>query len=160
MSKTFGTNALGNALQQRMGENIGKLPRTLDYGEIQDDLSLLLNNFPHPIPPSDYMVCRSVIWGEVGDVLYKTQAVGEAYSGAHSHQEGGHSGHEEGDGTHSHSENQGEEHLHDVLIGEKMRRLQPGDRVLAARVGDDFCVIDLIFKATALSRDANNYEVI
>ncbi len=160
MTGNMGANALGNVLQARMGQNTNKTPKYLDYGTIQGDMSLLLNHFPHPIPQSDYMVCRSVMWGAVGDILYKTQAVGEENSGAHSHKEGGHSGHEGGDGTHTHSEKQGEEHVHDVLIGEKMRWLNPGDRVLVARVGDDFCVIDLIFPAITLGRsNSNSYEV-
>jgi len=42
------------------------------------------------------------------------------------------------------------EHQHHVLIPEKMRHLEPGDRVLVAWVGDDACVIDLILPATEI----------
>ncbi|MFI3253526.1 MAG: hypothetical protein R3Y63_04190 [Eubacteriales bacterium] len=143
-----GSNALARAFQQRIGEQ--KMAMAFDYGEIQENYSLLLNRFPHCIPKEDYMVCRSVTWGGVDDILYHTQVEGEENSGAHSHTEGLHGGHEGGDGGHSHEKNLGEEHLHDMLIGEKMRWLQPKDRVLVARVGDDFCVIDLIFPATVI----------
>ncbi len=156
-----GTNALARALQNQMGQNMGKQKRVLDYGEIQENMSLLLNHFPHPIPQEDYMVCRSVMLGDVDDILYRTQEIGEENSGSHEHMEGYHEGHEGEDGSHIHEAEMGEEHLHDVLIGEKMRWLQVGDRVLVARVGDDFCVIDLIFPATSVGREnADGYEVI
>lgn len=151
-----GTNALARAFQERMSKNTEKQPKTLDYGEIQHDLSLLLNHFPHAIPQSDYMVCRSVMLGAVGDILYKTQESGAENSGSHSHIGGSHGGHEGGDGGHTHSTGFGEEHLHDVLIGDKMRWLQTGDRVLVTRVGDDFCVIDLVFPATTIGRRSSD----
>ncbi len=67
------------------------------------------------------------------------------------------------DGEHGHVEKDNNimKHVHDVLIGEKMRQLQAGDRVLVVWIDSaDPCVVDLIFPATALERDANSYEMI
>lgn len=161
MNNQTGTNALARAMQNQMALNTGKQKRSLDFGEIQTDLSILLNHFQHPIPQSDYSVCRSVMLGAVGDVLYQTQEISAENSGAHSHSDGAHGGHEGGDGSHSHEPEQGEQHVHDVLIGEKMRWLVPGDRVLVAWVGsDEVCVIDLIFPASTIQRTTSNqYEL-
>lgn len=41
-------------------------------------------------------------------------------------------------------------HTHDVFTGENLRWLKPGDRVLVAWVGDDPCVVDLIFPASRI----------
>ncbi len=165
MSGLSGANALARTLQERLSlqSQIEKYP--LDYGEIQEDMSLLLNRFPLPIPQSDYMVCRSVMLGAVDDILYKTQEVGKDNSGRHVHYggtEGKHTGHVGGDGSHTHTDDAGEmEHVHDVLIGDKMRWLQAGDRVLVAWVTDeDACVIDLIFPATTVERElSDQYDI-
>lgn len=205
-----GMNKLAGVLQKRT-KQIADKPSVIDVGEIQEDLSLLCNKFPLPIPQSDYMVCRSVLLGAVDDILYRTQEVGKDNSGLHYHDlivTGNHSHttatpctgcnptqnlsgtteisgeedehshdfslscsgcttnktlqgttNETGDHTHL-EEGRKMEHVHDVLIGEKMRWLLPGDRVLVAWIdGSDPCVIDLILPATALDRDANNYEL-
>ncbi|MDR1703939.1 MAG: hypothetical protein LBS19_04550 [Clostridiales bacterium] len=39
---------------------------------------------------------------------------------------------------------------HDTYLPRKMYRIQPGDRVLVAWVGDDAEVIDIIMKATEM----------
>jgi hypothetical protein len=131
---------------------VGEKPPLTDYGTVQDDMSLMTNYFPKPIPQSDYMVCRSVTWGAVGSVFYRTQDTGEPNSGGHMHGSGGqHGGHAAGDGSHAHPADGAEmQHVHDVLVGPKYRWLRPGDRVLVAWVGDDPCVIDLVFPATVI----------
>lgn len=50
----------------------------LDFGEIQDDYSLKTNTFSIPIPVEDYHVCRQLTLGKTGDILAKTQAIGQA----------------------------------------------------------------------------------
>lgn len=124
MSKdNSGTNKLASVIQDRM-KQANESPLVLDFGTIGGDMSLKTNTFPLAIPQSDYMVCRSVALGKVDDVLYKTK------------------------------ENEPPPvlptHKHDMLIGEKMRWLKPGDRVLVAWVGDDPCVIDLILPAKTI----------
>jgi hypothetical protein len=132
-------------------------------------MSLLTNYFPRPIPQTDYMVCRSVTWGAIDAIFYKTQYTGKANSGSHKHGEHGqhphgtsgqHGGHLSGDGSHGHPDSEGAhthpaddgemQHVHDVLVGPKYRWLQPGDRVLVAWVGDDACVIDIVLPATVI----------
>lgn len=125
-----GANNLARTLQERIQMmNIG--PPVLDFGTIQGDMSLITNNFPLPIPQSDYMVCRAAALGAVNDVLYKTRGTEPRNNVDFS-------------GTPDTS------HFHDVLIGEKIRWLKPGDRVLVAWVGDDPCVVDLILPATTI----------
>ena len=52
-----GINRLARALDGRSKEH-GDKPALLDFGEIRKDRSLVTNEFPCPIPQSDYMVCR------------------------------------------------------------------------------------------------------
>jgi len=84
-----GINRLASVLQGRM-RTIGDKPQELDFGVIQEDMSLLMNRFPKPIPQKDYVVCG------------------------------------------------------------RARGINPGDRVLAAWVGDDVCVIDVILPGTTI----------
>lgn len=136
-----GIQKLANVLQQRT-QTIATVPTVVDVGEILEDFSLLTNKFPLPIPVTDYMVCRSVAFGKVGQVLYQTQEVGLEQSGGHGHlleEVEGH-GHEELE------EHLG--HVHDYLVGDKMRSLQAGDRVLVVWMDScDPCVVDLIVPA-------------
>lgn len=205
-----GVNKLAGVLQKRT-KVLSDKPSVIDVGEIQEDMSLLCNKFPLPIPQSDYMVCRSVVLGKVDDILYRTQEVRKDNSGLHYHDlkvNGNHShttstpcsgcnptqnlsgttesgGEEEvhshdfsiscsgcvtnknlsgttnETGDHTHTEDgRNMEHVHDMLIGEKMRQLQPKDRVLVVWIDSaDPCVVDLIYPATYLERDGNNYYI-
>jgi hypothetical protein len=102
------------------------------------------------------MVCRSVTWGAVDSIFYRTQAVGKANSGEHTHGENGeHDGHTTGDGAHTHPDDDNEmQHVHDVLVGDKYRSIKPGDRVLVIWVGtfpdSEPCVVDIIYPGTAV----------
>ncbi|MCL2087663.1 MAG: hypothetical protein FWH05_08750 [Oscillospiraceae bacterium] len=137
-----GVNRLARVLEGRAKKLVEK-PSDIDFGVIQNDMSLLLNKFPKPIPKDDYLVCRSVAQGAVDDVFCKTQNIGELNSGEHMHISS--------DDSHIHVKNENEmQHVHDVLIGNKQRWLQPGDRVLAVWVGDDVCVIDIFLSATVI----------
>ncbi|MCD8198389.1 MAG: hypothetical protein LUE24_14715 [Lachnospiraceae bacterium] len=143
----------------------------LDFGEIQDDYSLLTNTYPLPIPQSDYLVCRQLTLGDTGDILAKTQEIGAAVSGAHQHSVmdltcSSHGGSVTGTvGTSAvtaqdapvrpdapvsslGSDTTDGQHQHHVLIPEMMRWLKPGDRVLVAWVQHDAVVIDIIRPAT------------
>lgn len=144
MEGNFGVHKLATVLQQR-SKSIATVPTVVDVGEILEDFSLLTNKFPLPIPATDYMVCRSVAFGKVGEVLYQTQEVGLERSGGHGHpleEVEGH-GHEEV------GEHLG--HVHDYLLGDKMRSLVVGDRVLVVWIDScDPCVVDLICPASTL----------
>ncbi len=164
-----GINRLAEVLQNRM-RGISDKPQVLDFGVIQSDMSLLTNKFPVPIPQSDYMVCRQLTLGPTNDILAKTQDIGSPHSGSHIHKTIGltcssHGGTVSGtvgestgpapdppipsERTAGGDSSDGE-HQHHVLIPEKMRHLEPGDRVLVAWVGDDACVIDLVLPATEI----------
>lgn len=134
-----GVNMLARVLQKRM-QNTMQTPPVLDFGVIQGDYSLLTNQYPIPIPKTDYLVCRQLTLGKKDDVLTKTQVSGKPNDGKHSHPPCsalGSSGHiQNGD------------HIHDVLIPEKMRWLKPNDHVLVVWVGTDAVVVDIICPAS------------
>jgi len=203
MDSNRGVNKLANVLQERTQKQSNK-PPVLDFGTIQEDMSLLTNKFPLPIPYEDYVICRSVCydpliplsmtwwqdegwnkqtstptdwetgdpeqplnnksqpqewtrnkqpgkwlkrWGELinpstgnryWDEKHKTPPI----TGAdHIHNS---------KGEHSHTEDADGKHYHDVYLPRKMYRIQPGDRVLVAWVGDDACVVDIVMKATEM----------
>ena len=158
-----GMNKLARVLETRAKEH-GDKPPVLDFGTIQSDMSLLTNFFPLPIPQSDYVVCRSVQWGAAGDIFYRTQDSGKINSGEHGHEGGGHSHPLAGFETHIHvAEAEGERHVHDTIVGPKFRWLMPGDRVLVAWVGardadSEAVVIDIIYPATRIGRDADGHD--
>lgn len=52
-----GINMLARVMQERM-RKVSHTPDPVDFGEIQGDYSILANQFPVPIPQSDYFVCR------------------------------------------------------------------------------------------------------
>jgi len=157
MTGSEGINKLTEVLQGRM-HMMSEKPQVLDFGVIQGDMSLLTNKFPRPIPQSDYMVCRQVTLGPANNILAKTQDMGMPHSGSHIHKVGAIAGEPTGPAPDppipsersAGGDSSDGEHQHHVLIPEKMRHLEPGDRVLVAWVGDDACVIDLILPATEI----------
>jgi hypothetical protein len=157
-----GVNELLQAIDKRIRTLTDKSP-VLDFGEITSDMSLVTNYFPVPIPQRDYTVCRSVQWGAVNDVFYRTQDVENTNSGEHTHSDGGSHSHPlAGEATHTHIKGgEKEQHVHDVLIGPKFRWLVPGDRVLVAWVGvvdedRDAVVVDIICPASRIRQSFGN----
>lgn len=133
-----GFNLLARTLQKRT-QDVTDTPSPFDFGEIQEDFSLLLNTFPVPIPVTDYLVCRHLALGKSGSTMSQTIAG----QGTHGHgPSGGHSQYT-GDGVHSHPATEGA-HTHDIPLPASMESLKPGDRVLAVWVGNDAVVIDII----------------
>lgn len=161
-----GIHKLAEVLQNRV-HKLGDKAQVLDFGVVQQDMSLLTNKFPLPIPQSDYMVCRSVSWspaipmsmtwwaGEAPEVDgWEEENWGErAWQGGpedlHNPPVSGPHGHGR-KGEHDHFACPTGKHYHDVYLPDKMRWIQPGDRVLVAWVGDDACVVDLVFPATVI----------
>lgn len=138
-----GMSKLARVLNGRIQNNreaYGDL--VLDFGQIQSDYSLLTNTYPIPIPKADYLVCRQLTLGGTGSQLTATGT-----KGTHEHTGGTHEGHTSGDGSHTHD---GGGHSHTVTIPEKMRWLNPGDRVLVAWVQNDAIVVDIICSATEI----------
>lgn len=152
-----GINKLAGVLQGRM-HMVAAKPTVLDFGQIQGDMSLLTNRFPRPIPQVDYMVCRQLTLGPTNNILAKTQDIGLPHSGSHLHEVNGPVGQATGaapDPPIPSERSAGGDssdgmHQHHVLIPEKMRHIQPGDRVLVAWVGDDACVVDIVLPGTAV----------
>ena len=97
-----GANKLGRILQDRV-QKLGKKPPIIDFGTIQNDMSLKTDNFPVIIPQNDYMVCRSVA-GNYFLFLTTTENDGNhphGESGEHPHGASGQHPHGES-GTHPH----------------------------------------------------------
>ena len=137
-ANTEGYNMLARVMQERM-KMVSYTPETVDFGVIQSDYSLKLNQYPIPIPPEEYFVCRHLTLKKTGGTL--TTTIGG--DGLHNHGSSGtHGGHMGGDGSHTHT-NEGP-HIHKVIVPETMRGLEPGDTVIAVWVGADPVVIDLI----------------
>ena len=100
-----GTAALAKTLSDRMFESQKKNTKVMiDYGQIDSDNNLVMNNFPLKIPAKDYMVCRHL-----------TERIAHI-----------------------------DEHTY------KTRYLKPGDMVLAVRIGNEFCVVDVIAEGNKL----------
>ncbi len=78
-----GTGKLAAVLSDRMKRE-NESPLKLDFGEIQENGSLVTNTFPVPIPKGDYSVCR-----HVGGLSFQIDG-------------GNHAGHSGGNGSHSH----------------------------------------------------------
>ena len=64
-------NKLAGILQHRM-HDMNDNPPKLDFGTIQSNMSLTTNQFPQPIPQSDYMVCRQLTLGSMDTPLTST----------------------------------------------------------------------------------------
>ena len=67
-----GVNKLARVMQNRMWKTSAQ-PPSLELGVIQGDYSLLTNKYPNPITPTDYHVCRHLIYGDTAAVLTVTQ---------------------------------------------------------------------------------------
>lgn len=79
--KNDGINNLASVLDARMRGHSDK-PLVVDFGQIQQDGSLLTNTFPVPIPKSDYRICRQLSIGSTGDAFARvdtTEGNGWAY---------------------------------------------------------------------------------
>lgn len=119
-----GTAKLASVLSQRMKRE-NESPLILDFGEIQENYSLVTNTFPVPIPKGDYSVCRSLN----GYMLATSEASW--------------TGHLQID-MHVHNSPSGvQAHSHDVPLP----KLKPGDRILVAWVQSEAVVIDTIEKS-------------
>lgn len=163
-----GVNRLGRVLQSQIYKTM-QSPPVLDFGIIQEDYSLLTNSFPAAIPLDGYLVCRSVSYNPAKP-LTMTWWAGEAPSvqgwenedwSEAGWQGGGSDKHNPPDAIPSHGHGgKGEsaidcgKHYHDVYVPDKMRWIKPGDRVLVAWVGVDAVVVDLLYQAKEVIKNA------
>lgn len=114
--------ALASLLQQRTAQTVkrGTSNPALEFGTMDVNLNLVVDGLPSPL--TEYMLCRQLTFGSSTDVLTKTK----------------------NDGSHSHSTYSGGAHVHEVLVGEKMRSLKEGDRVLVAWVSGTPVIVDIL----------------
>ena len=116
--------AVASLLQGRITDTfrVGSSIPPLELGTIDNSMNLIVDGLPNPIP--DYMVCRQLTLGAKDEVLTKTKK----------------------DGAHVHTSvvSTGSAHEHEVLIPEKMRKLQPGDRVLVAWASGTAVIVDIV----------------
>lgn len=128
-------NRLGNVLASRMNNTAkANVPTTLELGIINSDMSLTTDGLSGRISPSEYMVDIRLTCGN-----YETDESTVSLSG------GAHGGHESGDGSHTHS---GGKHSHG--LPSVFRKLQPGDRVLVAWIGNEPIVVSIVVSGNAI----------
>lgn len=145
--------ALSGLFQSRMSQTVKKgtsLP-PLELGTITANMSLQVDGLPAPL--TNYMVCRQLTLGPTNAVLTKTKkdgshlvaidgldfqmnTVGKNENGIYF---------KEGSDVSLNGSIDGSSHVHEVLIPEKMRYLQPGDRVLVAWASSIPIVVDIVY---------------
>lgn len=114
-----GTNELAQVIQKRMNQIVeANTQPMIDFGSIQGDMSLLTNLYPVAMPYGTYVVCRQLTIGPAGTEYEET--------------------------TEEACPNCGQKHKHKSILPDKMRQIQPGDRVLVVWVQNDPVVVDII----------------
>ena len=149
---TAGANALTRTFQQ-MAKGISDKPPQLDFGVINGDFSLTTNSLGVPIPKDEYSVCRSVIYSPAYPLSEDVQGSPKRKPPSTKI--------EVEDGAHIHAcgspfcpwDFPSGQHWHWVELPLKMRRLQPGDKVLVAWIANEAVVIDIVFSAKYLGTD-------
>lgn len=172
-----GFNSLAQVLQEKTKQISNENTQfSLDIGTITKNMGLVTHTFPLEIPQSDYLVLRQLTLGSTGSTLTSTDSSGDHShgdagnhthvmdqlkinkSGKHNHKLDSKETDESGEHEHSfeggeikdggsHSHPTAGEHSHNVLLPDKMRSIQPGDRVLVAWVSNDAIVLDIILPA-------------
>ena len=145
--------ALAGLLQSRMGRTVKKgtsLP-PLELGTITANMSLQVDGLPAPL--TDYMVCRQLTLGAKDGVLTKTKKDGSHFVAVDGldftmdtvgmNENGIYF--KPGTNIDLNGSIDGSAHEHEVLLPEKMRYLQPGDRVLVAWASNIPVVIDIVY---------------
>lgn len=134
---------MGNSIKQLGNVIAGRIQKTaqankgmyLELGTINADLSLKVDGLVGNITPNDYMVDVRLT-----HIDYNTSET------EHEHSGGAHGGHELGTGTHTHD---GGKHLH--RVPSVFRRLEAGDRVLVAWVGNDPVIVAIVTAGTTIT---------
>lgn len=134
---------LGDTLTGKMKQTAGAaVPKTIELGVINGDLSLTTDSIKTAIPKGDYMVPLSL----THDTYYSYNELNSSASAPHVHNGGQHGGHEGGDGTHTHNDG-----LHDHRVPSVFRGLKSGDRVLVAWVGHQPVVVDIVVSSDTIT---------
>lgn len=146
--------ALAGLFQNRMNASVKKgtsLP-PLELGTITENMSLQVDGLPAPL--TNYMVCRQLTLGPTNAVLTKTKKDGAHFVAVDGldftmdtvgMNENGAIYFKPGTTVEMEGSIDGSAHVHEVLIPEKMRYLQPGDRVLVAWASSIPIVIDIVY---------------
>lgn len=117
------TQRLGNVLASRMQNTVQAHNRApLELGTIESDLSLVIDGMAGRISPKNYMVDIRLTHDS-----YETDKRAHSHSG----------------GDHSHSDG---EHRH--RLPSCFRKLQPGDRVIVAWVGNEPVITAIVVAGT------------
>lgn len=116
MSKSKGgINSLAHVLQNRMSTVMNSnMKNVCDIGTVQPDGSLMLRMFPIPIPAGQYLVCRSLTFGNAQSDFVQTETGGDP------------------------------QHTHSVKLPEMMQSLKQGDNVFCCWVDNDVIVVDVL----------------
>lgn len=135
---------LGDTLSQRMKRSaIAAVPTTLELGIINGNLSLSVDSIGTPIPQGDYMVDLRL----THENYYSYNELNSSAKAPHHHAGGTHAQYA-GDGYHTHDDG-----LHDHRAPSVFRRLEPGDRVLVAWVGDEPVIISIVVSGTTITKN-------
>lgn len=135
---------LGIGLSNRMKKSAGAaVPVVLELGIVNGDLSISTDSLSNAIPASSYMISLSL----THEHYFSYNELNSSAKAPHVHTGGTHDGHESGSGTHTHST----DGLHDHRAPSVFRRLEPGDRVLVAWVGDEPIVVDIVVAGTTIT---------
>ena len=135
---------LGNTLAKRMAKTSkNAIPVTLELGIINSDMSLTTDTLVGNISPQDYMVDLQLTHLN----YYSYNELNSSAEKPH-HHEGGEHTQEAGTGYHTHDDG-----LHDHRVPSVFRRLQPGDRVLVAWVGNEPIIVAIVVSGDTITRN-------
>lgn len=133
---------LGNVMSDRMKRTSrAAVPVTVEFGIINDDLSLTTDSLTGKIAPEDYMVDLQL----THDTYFTYNELNSSAYAPHYHVGGEHE-QESGDGRHEHRDG-----LHDHRVPSVFRRLEAGDRVLVFWVGNEPVITAIIVKGSTVT---------
>lgn len=133
---------LGNTLAKRMVKTSkNAVPVTLELGTINGDMSLTTDTLAGNISPRDYMIDLRL----THENYYSYNELNSSTNAPH-HHEGGEHEQELGSGEHTHDDG-----LHDHRMPSVFRKLNPGDRVLVAWVGNEPIIVAIVVSGDTIT---------
>lgn len=132
---------LSNTLANRMSKTAQRnIPVTIELGIINGDMSLTTDTLNGNISPKDYMIDLQL----THENYYSYDEMNSSRNAPHHHEGGEHSCVSTGFHTH-------DDGLHDHRVPSVFRRLQPGDRVLVAWVGNEPIIIAIVVSGETIT---------
>lgn len=141
------TQRLGNVLASRMTKTARANAHTfLELGIINGDMSLTTDSLNGKIGPDDYMIALRF----THYTYYTYNELNSSAKKPHIHEFGEHS-HGVGipSGAHIHDQ----DGLHDHRVPSVFRKIEPGDRVLVAWVGNEPIIIEIVVAGTTITKN-------